>query len=104
MARRRNKGEERQVVRRRIAVLLGRARAESLGPDAGLADRYGALSIALAKRYQSPLEPDQKAQVCRKCHTYRRPGTSRVRVHRHRIVTTCLRCGHVHRRPAKEMP
>lgn len=99
MARRRDKGEEKRIVAQRIGILLRRARDEALGPDADLADRYAGLSIRLSRRYQHPLPRDQKAQLCRKCGAYRTPASSRVRMHRNRIITTCLRCGDVHRRP-----
>ncbi len=99
MAKRRNKGEEKHLARKRIHRLLLAARSEAGGPDADLADRYGELALRVARRYQVPLYPDQKAQVCRKCGAYRTTGSSRVRLRAGRITTTCLRCGHVHRRP-----
>ncbi len=98
MARRRNKGEERQIAARRLDVLLGQARNESLGPDADLSDRYVAIATQVARKYQMPLKPHQKAQTCRACKRYRRSQTSRVRIHRGRLITTC-QCGHIHRRP-----
>ncbi len=99
MARRRNKGEERQIVRRRLDVLMGRARSESLGPDRDLANRYSDLVMRLARRYQMAMSPAQKAQVCKKCRTYRSSDSARVRCHNGRIITTCLSCGDIHRRP-----
>ncbi len=99
MARRRNKGEERQIVRRRLDVLLRQARVESLGPDRDLAGRYGQIAIRVARRYQMALSPAQKAQLCKKCQAFRTSATARVRLHNHRIITTCLSCGDVHRRP-----
>lgn len=100
MARRRNKGEEKRIARTRVRVLLERARTEALGPDTDLADRYAALARRIGRRYQSPLFPDQKVQVCKGCDTFRVPGrTSRTRIHAHRLVTTCLRCGRIERRP-----
>ena len=101
MARRRNKGEERHIAAARVATLFDRARTEALGPDADLADRHAALARRIAMRYRLRLRRDQKAQVCRKCDAYRSPANSRSRVHRGRLVTTCLRCGHIHRRPLK---
>ncbi len=98
MARRRNKGEERQIVARRLDALLASARAEALGPDADLADRHAAIATHVSRRYQMPLRPHQKTQVCRACKRYRRAATTRVRIHRGRLITTC-QCGHVHRRP-----
>lgn len=99
MAKRRKKGEERGIAARRIRSLLETARRESLGPDADLADRYGQLTNRIARRYQLSLRPAEASQVCRKCGTYRRATTSRTRVQRNQIITTCLTCGHTHRRP-----
>ena len=99
MAKRRNKGEEKHVARKRIAILLGAARREALGPDRDLADDHAGLALRVARRYQVPLRPDQKALVCRKCGAFRSHDASRVRLRAGRVTTTCLRCGHVHRRP-----
>lgn len=105
MARRRKKGAEKSIARKRIHTLLGRADAESHGPDADLADRYAHLARRVAMRYQLPLGSAAKARICRACHAYQVPGrTRRVRVHAGRVVTTCLRCGHVTRRPLHGRP
>ncbi|MGB0653780.1 MAG: ribonuclease P protein component 4 [Thermoplasmatota archaeon] len=100
MARRRNKGEERHIARGRIRSLLTSARDEAGGPDADLADRYAFLAHRIGLRYKVRLHHDERLQVCRSCQAYRVPGEGvRVRVHRGRIITTCLRCGDVRRRP-----
>ncbi|MGB1697610.1 MAG: hypothetical protein ACPHK8_04355 [Thermoplasmatota archaeon] len=98
MARRRNKGEEKAIVRRRLQQLLGEARKESLGPDKDLPARYGQLALRLSQKYKFRLFPDQRVQLCRKCGAYRNGQTTRVRVQKSRIITTCT-CGFVHRRP-----
>lgn len=98
MARRRNKGEERNLAKRRVQALFDSARAEALGPDRDLADRHAALARRVATRYQLPLRPDQKVLVCRKCGVLRRAETSRVRFGRGRLRTTCLACGDIRRR------
>lgn len=100
MARRRDKDLERRIALSRIERLLGLARRESQGPDADLADRYAELALRIARRYQITLQAPQKAQVCRACHAYRVPGrTSRARIQNGRVVTTCVQCGDVRRRP-----
>lgn len=99
MAKRRNKGEEKHLARRRIDRLLAVARREALGPDRDLADAHAGLALRIARRYQTGLRRDQRAQVCRKCATYRTHETCRVRLRAGRVTTTCLRCGDVHRRP-----
>jgi RNase P subunit RPR2 len=105
MAKRRDKGEERATAQRRIHTLLSRARAEHLAdPASALPDRYVALSLRVAQKYQSGLPADAKAQVCRACGTYRTSATSRTRLSGGRLATTCLRCGAVARRPLHSRP
>ncbi len=100
MARRRDKGAERATAERRVARLLELARAEVGGPDPLLADRYALLARRVAERYQAGLPPGAKAQVCRGCSGYQVPGrNARVRLRSGRLVSTCLRCGAVRRRP-----
>lgn len=100
MPRRRNKGEERDVAVRRIDVLLARARAEALAGRGELADRYAHIGLAIAEKYQTGRTPAQKTQVCRGCTAFLVPGrTSRTRIAAGRVITTCLRCHHVARRP-----
>jgi ribonuclease P protein subunit RPR2 len=99
VTRRRDKHDERHIAAARVGALLEQARREALGPDADLADRYAALARRVAMRYQVGLGPG-RTLVCRKCGVFRVPGrTSRARVSRHRIVTTCLACGEIRRRP-----
>jgi RNase P subunit RPR2 len=105
MAKRRDKGEERALAERRIRTLLSRARAEHLADRASvLPDRYAALSLRVAQKYQTGLPADAKAQVCRACGVYRTPSTSRTRLSGGRIATTCLKCGAVARRPLAPRP
>ena len=105
MAKRRDKGEERAVAERRIATLLAHARAEHLADGASpLPDRYAALSLRIAQRYQTGLPPAAKAQLCRACGAYRTGATSRTRLTGGRLSVTCLRCGAVARRPIAPRP
>ena len=99
MARRRNKSEERDVAQARIGRLLALGRREALAGNPALADRYAALGLRVAQKYQAGLAPAHKAQVCRKCGAFRSSATSRTRVRGGRLAVTCLRCGHVARRP-----
>jgi RNase P subunit RPR2 len=102
MAKRRDKGEERALAERRIRTLLSLARAERLADrTSALPDRYAALSLRVAQKYQTGLPRDAKAQLCRACGAYRTPATSRTRLSGGRIATTCLRCGAIARRPLR---
>lgn len=99
MARRRNKPEERDVAQARITRLLALGRREVLAGRPALADRYAALGLRVAQKYQTGLDAVQKAQVCRKCGALRSAANSRSRLHGGRLTVTCLRCGAVARRP-----
>ena len=99
MARRRNKSEERDVAHARIARLLALGRAALLAGRRDLGDRYAALSLRVAQKYQTGLTRQQKAQVCRKCGALRSAATSRTRLVGGRVAVTCLACGAVARRP-----
>lgn len=97
---RRDKGEERDIAVRRIDTLLALARLEALAKRGDLADRYAHLSLQVAQKYQTGLLRRQKAQVCRACATFLVPGRSaRTRLAAGNVVTTCLRCGNIVRRP-----
>ena len=99
MARRRDKDAERSTAERRVRRLLERARAESRGAEPALADRYGELVRLVAEKYQLGLGLAAQ-EVCRGCSGFRVPGrNTRVRVRPGRVVTTCLRCGRIRRRP-----
>jgi RNase P subunit RPR2 len=105
MAKRRDKEAERATAERRMRTLLARARAEHLADRASpLPDRYAALTLRLAQRYQTGLPREAKTQVCRACGAYRTPSSSRTRLGGRRITTTCLRCGAVARRPLDSRP
>lgn len=101
---RRDKAAERDVARDRVARLVERADAAALAGHRERADRYVELAWRIKTTYQlrrSGVEP----RLCRKCHRYLGPGTSRVRIRDGRRAITCLACGHVRRkvlRPAHE--
>lgn len=101
MARRRDKGEEREVAAGRIDELLSRGRAEILAGRAELADRYGSISLRIAEKYQTGLRREDKTLLCRKCGALRCAASSRMRLRAGRITTTCLKCGAVRRRPLR---
>lgn len=104
MSRRRNKGEERDTGAARITRLLARARVETTAGRAELAHRYGDLALRIAQKYQTGLDADAKAQVCRKCGAFRTRESSRTRLRAGRVVTTCLKCGAVARKPLVPRP
>ena len=98
MARRRNKGEERDVARERVERLVALADEALLAGLPDRAHRYAELAWRVKTRYQlrgTALD----GRACRACRAFLRPGlTSRVRLTGGKRSVTCLRCGTVRRR------
>ncbi len=101
---RRNKGEERDVARERVARLVDLAQEALRAGRRDRADRYAQLAWRVKTRYQlRGLALDSR--VCRGCFAFLQPGvTSRVRVREGRRVTTCLACGRVRRKVLSRGP
>lgn len=100
MARVRDKAQARRAVAARMERLLDLA----AGAEPELATRYVRLAWRLSTRHRVPMGPEMKARFCRRCFGTLRPGESvRTRVEKGRVVTTCLRCGAVRRRPIQRL-
>lgn len=96
----RKKHLERALARRRISRLFELAHRRTLEEDPAHADRSVQLARRIAMRYQTGLTADQRDRTCNGCRGYLAPGvTARIRVQDSAKRTTCLRCGHHHRRP-----
>lgn len=97
---RRDKGAERDIARERVARLVALADAAALGGRRDRADRYVGLAWRIKTTYQlrgSGVE----GRICRACHAYLGPGSSRVRIRDGRRSVTCLSCGAVRRMPLR---
>lgn len=95
---RRNKGEEKAIARERIERLVTLADQAMRQGLLARAMRYGDLAWRIKTTYQLRPSPIDR-RVCRNCHAFLGPATTRVRLTRGKLSTTCLRCGHVRRRP-----
>ena len=95
---RRNKGEEREIARDRIARLVELAHDALRAARPDRANRYAELAWRIKTTYQmrgSAID----GRVCRACHAFLLPGvSSRVRIRDGRRATTCLACGVVRRK------
>ncbi|BBL69105.1 ribonuclease P protein component 4 [Methanoculleus chikugoensis] len=89
----------RRLARERITVLFARA-AEFYPENPGWSNRCVELARRIGMRHRVRIERPLKRRFCRRCYTYLVPGSNaRVRVHRGRVVVTCLSCGHRSRFP-----
>lgn len=88
------------IARERMDLLMEQADRAALAGHMELADRCVDLARRIGMRYNVRFDPVHRRRFCRACYRYLLPGsTSRTRMNRGRVVTTCLRCGHVSRRP-----
>lgn len=98
--RRRDKGLERDIALARVARLMDLAERAALAGRLDRAHRHAALARALSLRHELGTPAPMRGRVCRACAAFLLPGvTSRTRVREGRVVTTCLACGRVRRRP-----
>jgi ribonuclease P protein subunit RPR2 len=95
MGRRSQTPESRKLARERIEILFDRAR-EFFPENPRWSDRCVDLARRIAMRQRVRIPRDLRMRFCRRCSAYLVPGsTVRVRVHRGKVVMTCLRCsGH----------
>ena len=92
-----------QVARERIDLLMAEADKAALAGRMEQADRYVELARRVGMRYNVRVPTAHKRKFCRGCYGYLLPSvTSRTRFQRGKVVTTCLRCGHVVRVPLEE--
>ncbi|MGA2934150.1 MAG: ribonuclease P [Methanomicrobiales archaeon] len=95
MGRRSQTPESRKLARERIEILFERAR-EFFPENPLWSDRCVDLARRIAMRQRVRIPRDLRMKFCRRCSAYLVPGsTVRVRVHRGKVVMTCMRCsGH----------
>jgi ribonuclease P protein subunit RPR2 len=97
MGRRSQTPETRRIARERIEILFDRAR-EFFPEDPAASDRCVDLARRIAMRQRVRIPRELRRRFCRHCSAYLVPGsTLLVRIHRGRVVTTCLRCGALRR-------
>ncbi|MFH1100829.1 MAG: ribonuclease P [Methanobacteriota archaeon] len=77
----------------RITRLFRLAEYYAMCGRMNLADRYVALARKISMRYLVSIPAEFKRCYCTHCYRYLLPGvTGRVRVHRGRLIISCLRC------------
>ena len=95
----REKKLEKKIAKERIRYLLNRAQ-EIKTEDYELSRRYVELAVKIAKKYRIRLGK-RKIFFCKKCLYPYSDGRFRVRIHKSRVIITCLNCGFEKRVPVK---
>ncbi|MDD1653392.1 MAG: ribonuclease P [Methanomicrobiales archaeon] len=92
MGRRQVSGDARRIARERIEILFAQAERFSHSSVGG-SDRCVALARRIAMRHRVRIPRHLRRRYCRRCGAFLTPGTNlRVRIHRGKVVATCLRC------------
>ncbi|MBT8507134.1 ribonuclease P [Methanomicrobiaceae archaeon CYW5] len=96
---RRKRPKKNTVALERIEILFREAQEEfGIHPELSRTYVERARRIAMRDRIRIPRELRRK--YCRKCFAYLVPGiNARVRIHRGKIIITCLECGNQWRHP-----
>ena len=90
---------QKKIARQRIDILLQEARDQAPQKQS-LANRYVFLARKIAMKLRLRLEPEQKRQYCKNCHTFLTPAkNARIRTARGKVVILCLDCKHHMRIP-----
>jgi len=93
------KSGSRRLARERISILFVRA-AEFYPENPTWSNRCVELARKIGMRHRVRIERPLKRRFCRRCSAYLVPGSNaRVRIHRGRVIITCLACGHQSRYP-----
>jgi ribonuclease P protein subunit RPR2 len=93
------------IARERIELLMREADTAALSGSLDMADRYVEMARRVGMRYNVRIPREYRRRFCRGCYGYMLPGiTSRTRLNRGKLVTTCTRCGHIARMPLVERP
>ncbi|MDD1675289.1 MAG: ribonuclease P [Methanomicrobiales archaeon] len=81
-----------RIARERIDILFQRAEM-TFDCDSSLSDRYVQIARRIAMRHRLRIPRELRRRFCGYCGRYLMPGVSaRVRIHRGKVVVTCLRC------------
>lgn len=98
-----SKKQQQAIARRRIAHLFSLAEHHALAHNLSLANRYVALARKLSMRHLVPIPAEYKRRFCKHCYCYLLPHTSsRIRIHRGRLIIYCCSCQKYTRIPLKQ--
>lgn len=98
----RDKKNQKTIAKRRIKRLFSLAEQNALANKLSLANRYVELARSISMRCLTPIPKEYKHCFCKHCYSYLLPGvTSRMRIHRGKIVIYCSSCRRYMRVPLK---
>ena len=98
------KKPQKDLALQRIELLVRNA-LETAKSDPELAQKQAMLAKKISTKFRVRLPYEIRQLYCKKCKTFIVPGiNARVRIGRTNVKAvriTCLKCGHIYRRPIK---
>ena len=95
-----DKKQQKTIALERIHRLFELAENYALKNRMPLADRYVTIARNISMKYLVPIPKEYKRRFCKHCYKYLLPGVNaRVRIHKGKIVTSCVRCKNMTRMP-----
>ena len=97
-----HKKNQKIIAKTRIDRLFNLAEQCALSDRLYLADRYVEIARKISMRYLTPIPKEYRKRYCKHCYSYLLPHTtSRIRIHRGKIIIYCYNCNKYTRIPIK---
>ena len=94
------KRKRKKIALQRIHVLFLQAEKKFAEKKFELSDRYVELARKISMKYLVRIPKEYRRKFCKRCYSYLIPGKNcQIRLTKHKVVKTCLKCGHIMRHP-----
>ncbi|WOF15768.1 ribonuclease P [Methanoplanus sp. FWC-SCC4] len=102
MARKKDKTQQREIARERIARLFYMAKI-FYKDNPSLSDNCVKHARVISMKHRIRIPKPYNRQYCRNCYRFLVPGDNlKVRIHRKKVIMTCSKCGYMRRYPILE--
>ena len=86
---------QKSIALERIHTLFKQAQSATIT----LANRYVYLARKIQSRMKVRMPAELRYKFCKKCGTYWKHGTVRIRTQKSRVIFTCMACNVIRRKP-----
>jgi len=92
-AKNKEKRLQKKLAYERILELFKQADLSANEGKFSLSNRYVTLARKLSMKFKVQIPRELKRKFCKHCYRFLKPGvTSRVRIHRSKVIIYCLKC------------
>jgi ribonuclease P protein subunit RPR2 len=97
-----NKKNQKMIAKQRINKLFELADRNALSDRLFFSDKYVKLARKISMRYLVKIPREHRRKFCKHCYSYLLPPlTSRIRIHRGKVIIYCNNCKKYTRIPLK---